>query len=161
MIGNPRAPILSMGNLIIENTQIEHTGPLGIDDFPTQLTVTVTLKHAKSRDMVEIQKMYTGGLSSISNSTIGSIGRMEHYYNLGKDITAVTMGTQSYESVSGGKVEQNSSTPLQYQTVYYGADGKEIGGDYTKLDNKHLLPLFGTNNPNILATNFTKDTTSP
>lgn len=161
MIGNPRAPILSMGNLIIENTQIEHTGPLGIDDFPTQLTVTVTLKHAKSRDMVEIQKMYTGGLSSISNSTIGSIGRMEHYYNLGKDITAVTMGTQSYESVSGGKVEQNSSTPLQYQTVYFGADGKEIGGDYTKLGNEHLLPFFGTNNPNILATNFTKDITSP
>jgi hypothetical protein len=159
MIGNPRAPILSMGNLIIENTQIEHNGPLGIDDFPTQLTVTVTLKHAKSRDMVEIQKMYTGGVSSIANSTIGSIGRMEHYYDLG-GIMSVTEGTQLYEGVTGGGVKQNSSTPITYKTVYYGADGKEIT-DFTSIDNHHLLPLFGTNNPNILATNFSKDITSP
>lgn len=159
MIGNPRAPILSMGNLIIDNTQIEHNGPLGIDDFPTQLTVTVTLKHAKSRDMVEIQKMYTGGVSSIANSVIGSIGRMEHYYNLG-GIMAVTEGTQLYEGVTGGEVEQNSSTPITYKTVYYGADGKEIT-DFTSIENTHLLPLFGTNNPNVLATNFSKDTASP
>ena len=159
MIGNPRAPILSMGNLIIDNTQIEHNGPLGIDDFPTQLTVTVTLKHAKSRDMVDIQKMYTGGVSSIANSVIGSIGRMEHYYKLG-GIMAVTEGTQLYEGVTGGEVEQNSSTPITYKTVYYGADGKEIT-DFTSINNEYLLPLFGTNNPNVLATNFSKDTASP
>ena len=45
------------------------------------------------------------------------------------------------------------------KTVYYGADGKEIT-DFTSIDNK-LLPLFGTNNPNVLATNFSKDTASP
>jgi hypothetical protein len=109
--------------------------------------------------MVEIQKMYTGGVSSIANSTIGSIGRMEHYYDLG-GIMSVTEGTQLYEGVTGGGVKQNSSTPITYKTVYYGADGKEIT-DFTSIDNHHLLPLFGTNNPNILATNFSKDITSP
>lgn len=60
-IGNPRNPIMAMGNLIIENASIQHYGPLGLDDFPTGLKVTVNLKHAKPRDMMEIGKMYTMG----------------------------------------------------------------------------------------------------
>ena len=64
-IGNPRNPIMSIGNLIMTNSEVTHTGPLGIDDFPTEIIVKVTLKHARPRDSVEIQKMYTKGLSSI------------------------------------------------------------------------------------------------
>lgn len=64
-IGNPRNPIMSMGNLIIDNATVQHYGPLGIDDFPTGLKVTVNLKHAKSRDMIEIGKMYTRGTMGI------------------------------------------------------------------------------------------------
>ena len=64
-IGNPKNPIISMGNLILENTQFQQFGPLGLDDFPTELKVTVTLKHARSRDAVEISRMYTKGTSGI------------------------------------------------------------------------------------------------
>ena len=64
-IGNPRNPIMSMGNLIISDSTVQHYGPLGIDDFPTGLKVTVNLKHAKSRDMLEIGKMYTMGTVGI------------------------------------------------------------------------------------------------
>jgi len=64
-IGNPRNPIMSIGNLILENAEVQHYGPLGIDDFPTELSVTVTLKHAMPRDSVGIQKMYTKGEGSI------------------------------------------------------------------------------------------------
>lgn len=65
-VGNPRNPILAIGNLIMDDfTEIEHSGPLGIDDFPTELKVTVRLKPAMSRDAVNIQKMYTKGLRSI------------------------------------------------------------------------------------------------
>ena len=64
-IGNPRNPIMSMGNLIMTKAEVSHTGPLGIDDFPTELIVKVTLKHGRPRDAVEIQKMYTKGLSAI------------------------------------------------------------------------------------------------
>ena len=64
-IGNPRNPIMAIGNLIIEESTIQHYGPLGIDDFPTGLKVTVQLKHAKSRDMVDIGKMYTMGRMGI------------------------------------------------------------------------------------------------
>lgn len=64
-IGNPRNPIMSIGNLIMTNSEVTHTGPLGIDDFPTELIVKVTLKHGRPRDAVEIQKMYTKGISAI------------------------------------------------------------------------------------------------
>lgn len=60
-IGNPRNPIMSMGNLILTNAEITHSGPLGIDDFPTELKVVVSLKHARPRDLTEIASMYTCG----------------------------------------------------------------------------------------------------
>ena len=65
-IGNPRNPIMSMGNMIIDSpVEIQQSGPLGIDDFPSEIKVTVTLKHGRPRDAVEIEKMYTKGRSGI------------------------------------------------------------------------------------------------
>ena len=64
-IGNPRNPIAVMGNMIVTDTKITQYGPLGIDDFPTGIKVEVSLKHARPRDMIDIQKMYTRGISSI------------------------------------------------------------------------------------------------
>lgn len=63
-IGNPRNPIASMGNMIVENTTIQQYGPLGIDDFPTGIKVVVNLKHARSRDASEIENMYTKGINA-------------------------------------------------------------------------------------------------
>ena len=64
-IGNPRNPIMSMGNMILMGSDVQQSGPLGIDDFPTELKVTVQLKHGRPRDSVEIQKMYTRGTTAI------------------------------------------------------------------------------------------------
>ena len=64
-IGNPRNPIMSIGNLIIESSTIQHYGPLGFDDFPTGLKVTINLHHGRPRDMIEIGKMYTAGKTGI------------------------------------------------------------------------------------------------
>lgn len=64
-IGNPLRPIVTIGNLEVTNTEIQHLGPLGIDDFPTELKVTVSFKHARPRDEVSIEKMYVFGGKSI------------------------------------------------------------------------------------------------
>ena len=64
-VGNPKNPILAIGNLILENAEIQHSGPLGVDDFPTQLRVSVTLKHARPRDVTDISRMYTAGMNAI------------------------------------------------------------------------------------------------
>ena len=66
-VGNPRNPILAMGNLILTGASIQQLGPLGFDDFPTELKVKVTLTHGKSRDAVDIANMYTIGKGAIYN----------------------------------------------------------------------------------------------
>ena len=64
-IGNPKNPIVAIGNLILTDASIQQFGPLGLDDFPTELKVTCTLKHARGRDAVEIGRMYTKGTNGI------------------------------------------------------------------------------------------------
>ena len=64
-IGNPFHPIMSIGNMVITNTKITHTGPLGLDDFPTGLKVEVTLDRGKGRDKRDIEKLYLHGLNRI------------------------------------------------------------------------------------------------
>lgn len=60
-IGNPHHPIMSIGNMILKSAQIEHYGPLGLDDFPTGLKVTCTLTRGKPRDIRDIEKLYMKG----------------------------------------------------------------------------------------------------
>ena len=64
-IGNPMHPIMVMGNMILEKTEVEHYGPLGLDDFPTGMRVTCTLKHGKPRDISMIENMYVLGHSRV------------------------------------------------------------------------------------------------
>lgn len=60
-IGNPYRPIISMGNMILKKTTITHSGPLGLDDFPTNLTVTCDFDRGKPRDQYGIEAMYMTG----------------------------------------------------------------------------------------------------
>lgn len=76
-IGNPKNPIATFGNLIMTNAKITHSGPLGFDDFPTDLHVSVTLKHAMSRDATEISKMYTKGQNGIYFSLCSPFNTIE------------------------------------------------------------------------------------
>lgn len=64
-VGNPFHPIMSIGNLILEETKIHHEGPLGLDDFPTKLIIDCTLKRAKGRDSNEIERLYNSGVARI------------------------------------------------------------------------------------------------
>ena len=102
-IGNPRNPIMSIGNLILVDSQVWHSGPLGLDDFPTELNVKVTLKHAKGRDSVDIQKMYTKGKGAIYNpmnlSTIENFRNSLNSNSFG-DTYQFTQGNQSKDILS-------------------------------------------------------------
>lgn len=60
-IGNPYRPIVSMGNMILLKTEITHSGPLGLDDFPTQLKVSCEFDRGKPRDQYGVEAIYMNG----------------------------------------------------------------------------------------------------
>lgn len=60
-IGNPLNPIAVIGNLYCESADFQFGGEMSYDGFPTELTVKVTLKHARPRDKADIESMFNGG----------------------------------------------------------------------------------------------------
>jgi len=124
-IGNPKNPIAAMGNLILTNASVQHYGPLGIDDFPTEMKVTVTLKHARSRDAVEIGRMYTKGTNGIylvSHGTNQSALQPSYShsqndvlsYKPEKGITTEKVSTPA--SMDKSLAAQDSTTPSTFDT---------------------------------------------
>lgn len=78
-IGNPKNPIMAMGNMIVTNSEITQYGPLGLDDFPTEIRVSITLKHGRPRDITDIGRMYTKGLTAIYQP-LGP-GKLDQYFD--------------------------------------------------------------------------------
>ncbi len=129
-IGNPRHPILSMGNLILENTEIEHYGPLGLDDFPTGLRVTCTLKHGKPRDTSMIEAMYTMGNSRVYIPVGEQV--MEMYekstpYKKAKQKNNATKGNANVPTdTSSVDYASMDMTKEQVLNLYFGTSDKSI-----------------------------------
>lgn len=60
-VGNPLNPIAVIGNLYCDNADFEFGGEMSYEGFPTELTVTVSLKPARPRDKADIERMFNGG----------------------------------------------------------------------------------------------------
>ena len=118
MIGNPNHPILSMGNMVLTNTSIEHYGPLGLDDFPTNLKVTCTLTRGKPRDIREIEKMYMGGNERI-------------YHGMGPKIFDMYKASQEYQGNS------------KFETYNYSSTGGELSTGKSNVSGRNLSEITG------------------
>lgn len=106
-IGNPKNPIATFGNLILTNAKITHSGPLGLDDFPTDLKVTVTLKHAMSRDSVGIERMYTKGRNGIYLSLASPFTKIE--YSDGATSKTNDVDAANSEQVSEAQLKEHEA----------------------------------------------------
>lgn len=131
-IGNPKNPIATFGNLIMTNAKITHSGPLGFDDFPTDLHVSVTLKHAMSRDATEISKMYTKGQNGIYFSLCSPFNTIE--FNDGEkarsNISLETPpATPSKGQVDDATKKQNQSKEKQKNADNENKDDKDLIDD--------------------------------
>lgn len=129
-IGNPFHPIMSIGNMVITNAKITHTGPLGLDDFPTGLKVEVTLDRGKGRDKREIEKLYLHGLNRIYSQMgdrIEDLYKAAPEYKGSKQINETQTGddnidqniTQKTTSITD--LEQNNKLYVKY----FGTDYKQ------------------------------------
>lgn len=85
-VGNPFNPIMCIGNLIMTSSSVTHSGPLGIDDFPTEIKVSCTLKPGRSRDATEIGRYYTQGMGSIYQPKMRQSGNRYHKFGGGGKI---------------------------------------------------------------------------
>lgn len=135
-IGNPWHPIMMMGNMIIDDCQIEHYGPLGLDDFPTGLRVTVKLKHAKPRDSGLIEMMYMMGESRI-------------YTPVGKEVLAMyeTADDPSMRNVKDLKTEKaRLAEMVAKENADYDLESKNVN-EQEQMAKK----LIKTKDPAILA----------
>lgn len=97
-IGNPKHPIMTMGNMILDGVDIEHYGPLGLDDFPTGLRVNIKLKHARRRDAMQIEQMYM-------------MGDYRIYYPMSGKVLSIYENASRYKQSKPKKVADTSTDP--------------------------------------------------
>ena len=117
-IGNPKNPIVAMGNLILEDATITQSGPLGLDDFPTELKVTVSLKHARPRDITDISKMYTKGLESLYKDFANH--NMTDFYKMqsgSQELNYISKNENENGDTSKEAASYNDKTPETIQTT--------------------------------------------
>ena len=60
-IGNPLNPIAMMGNLVCKGVKIDFSDDLGPDDFPTEMTVKITLQPGRQRHRGDWESMFNRG----------------------------------------------------------------------------------------------------
>jgi hypothetical protein len=65
-VGNPMDPLAVIGNLCLSTTAISFSDTLGLDDFPTEVTFKVTLKHGRDRAKQDILSMFNLGAGSMT-----------------------------------------------------------------------------------------------
>lgn len=120
-IGNPHHPIMMMGNMILLNTEIEHSGPLGIDDFPTNLKVSCQFKRGKPRDQYGIENLYMQGNDRIFHSMeskLADMYRVAQAYKAGDNNVAIQIPKQS----------QGQDTEVKNSTTQASTGGAKVVG---------------------------------
>ena len=90
-VGNPMNPAMVIGNLGLQNAKFEFEGPLGYEDFPTRLKVTVSLKPGRPRDKSDIESMFSVGK-----------GRTYIQPDGAEDISLVNPGAYGKKDFGGG-----------------------------------------------------------
>jgi hypothetical protein len=105
-IGNPHHPIMSLGNMILTNTTVEHYGPLGLDDFPTGLRVTCELERGKPRDIRDIEKIYMHGNDRIFSSMGNQIKKM---YECSKEYKSKNNHKSVVKSTVNGELKDSTN----------------------------------------------------
>ena len=112
-VGNPLNPILMMGNMICDKTEVNFKGGLGNDDFPTTVEFKVTLKPARPRDKSDIENMLNGGhgrLYARANNVNDLIGDVLNIS--GKDEKVQPYSQLNRGTNSGGSLNYRNGTRL-------------------------------------------------
>ena len=65
-VGNPMNPMAMIGNLCLDKVTCTFNEALGLDDFPTEVTFNVTLKHGRPRAKQDLESIFNLGNGAMS-----------------------------------------------------------------------------------------------
>lgn len=149
-VGNPKSPIIEVGNLIMTNATVTHYGPLGLDDFPTGLRVVVELEHAKPRDIMGIEQMYGRGDTRIY-SPLGA--RVLDMYNTATTIVKINSESKTKKDESKKTMQNTTSPNDNMSSPVVTEDSSTISNVQTKTytDVTSLERYFGTNKKELIV----------
>lgn len=121
-VGNPLNPIAMIGNLVCDNVKINFSDDLGPDDFPTEMTVSISLSPGRQRHRGDWESMfnrgngrlYLGQLVASKESTNAWVNTRGNFVNKtsGKDIYNVV--NENIDPLTG--LETNARAPGQTGT---------------------------------------------
>lgn len=154
-IGNPFNPIMCIGNLIMTSSKVTQCGPLGVDDFPSELKVTVSLKPGRSRDATEISRYYTKGIGSIYLPK--HQGRANDYHNFGNNFNSgqysnwedqLDNPNQQTSDENGNQITKDRISEIVLQNAGTFNDILPSNSNpYYETEEQGVVFMAGTNNP--------------
>lgn len=152
-VGNPYNPIMSIGNLILTSSTVTHSGALGVDDFPSEIKVTCSLKPARSRDSTGIARYYTKGMSSLYIPT--SRNNSTDFYNF-DGFSSVKLDNERRKAQ---ETNMNSYTPITAEDASGNNNGTAAKGDATSNQTNDNKPDKNVGNEELTPTDlqFGKD----
>lgn len=152
-VGNPYNPIMSIGNLILTSSTVTHSGALGVDDFPSEIKVTCSLKPARSRDSTGIARYYTKGMSSLYIPTTRN--KSTDFYNF-DGFSSVKLDNERRKAQ---KTNMNTDTPITAEDASGNNNGTAAKGDATGNQTNDTKPDKNVGNEELTPTDsyFEKD----
>lgn len=117
-VGNPINPIAMFGNLILNDSNISFGGGLGRDDFPLELNMNCTLKHARPRDKSDFESAFNAGKGRLYAGAEGfadvlnleGAGNPNAYGVFSQKDVDDALGLSTFHSPEGAQVEKITQT---------------------------------------------------
>ena len=80
-VGNPMNPMAMMGNLCLDNVSVNFSETLGIDDFPDEVSFTVTLSHGRIRAKQDFESIFNLGNGAMTFNQLAPPSSSEGSYS--------------------------------------------------------------------------------
>lgn len=134
-IGNPLSPIAVMGNLLVDNCEFVVNDALGADDFPTELKFKVNLKHARPREVGDIESIFNMGMGRLSYTPlIATSSEVNTFGSAYGD--AKSDKTKFFKNQAAQKANYHGTSQMARET-YTEADTDDLTKYYDMADKNH------------------------
>lgn len=107
-VGNPMNPMAMIGNLILNKVTCTFNETLGLDDFPTEVTFDVELKHGRPRAKQDIESIFNLGNGAMSFSELPDPSSASNSY--GENVTARLNSVKEGTNLEPGQAEPAEET---------------------------------------------------